>query len=68
MALEGEYYWENLKKPLDGYSVEFFGTLLMKVMNKYQIEYANFEIAKREKFIEQFIDKYKKLRLEEFGF
>ena len=53
MALEGEYYWENLKKPLDGYSVEFFGTLLMKVMNKYQIEYDNFEIAKREKFIEQ---------------
>ena len=53
MALEGEYYWENLKKPLDGYSVEFFDTLLMKVMNKYQIEYDNFEIAKREKFIEQ---------------
>ena len=51
MTLGKEYFYENLKKPLDGYSVEFFNTLTKKIKSKYQKEYDNFENVKREKFI-----------------
>ena len=50
--VDDKFYYKNLKKPKEGYTVEFFDNLYNLVNKEFVEKYKTFEIYRREKFIE----------------
>ena len=50
--VDDKFYYENLKKPIGGYTAEFFDNLYNLVDNEYVERYKTFEGYRRERFIE----------------
>ena len=50
--VDDKFYYENLKKPIGGYTAEFFDNLYNLVDNEYVERYKTFERYRRERFIE----------------
>jgi hypothetical protein len=53
--VDDKFYYENLKKPKEGYTVEFFDNLYNLVNTEFVEKYKTFEIYRREKFIEDMV-------------
>lgn len=51
--VDDKFYYENLKKPIGGYTAEFFDNLYNLVNNEYVERYKTFERYRRERFIEE---------------